>query len=223
MVTKTSANDCFEQIQEHIISVKYLPGTKLSIAALAEELNSDPTAVREGLTRLVAEGFAEAVDKKGFRVAPISEAEIRDLFQSYCQIEGLALKLALDRGDKNWEAQIFATLSQLSLVEIKSLLTEENYWLWSQRHSAFHTALISACASPHLMRMRNDLFRRFERYIRLAFVAGPLLLANDEHQSLADVVIKRERQKALRSLRIHALDKMEMLIERIRKHDLSSE
>ncbi|MCE5318111.1 MAG: GntR family transcriptional regulator, partial [Parachlamydia sp.] len=164
-----TATDCFEQIYERIMSLQYKPGTRLSIGTLAQELSIDPTYVREGLARLIETGLVETVDNVGFRVCPFSEEEMSDLFQTYCQVESLALKQAIDFGDGVWEERVRAALSQLAHVEINSQLSKDNYWLWSQRHWAFHYALISDCRSSHLIRIRNQLFRRFEHYIHLAF------------------------------------------------------
>lgn len=218
MEIPATATDCFEQIHERIMSLQYKPGSRLSIGALAQELGIDPTYVREGLSRLIETGLVETVDNVGFRVCPFSEEQMSDLFQTYCQVESLALKQAIAFGDGAWEERVRAALSQLAHVETNSQLSKDNYWLWSQRHWAFHYTLVSTCRSSHLIRIRNQLFRRFEHYIHLAFgdKGEALPFHSGAHDALAEAAIKREKQKAARLLVAHAMTCSANLLKRIK-------
>lgn len=217
MEIATTATDCFEQIFERIMSLRYKPGTRLSVGTLAQELGIDPTLVREGLARLVETGLVESVDTIGFRVPPFSEVEMSDLFKTYCEIECLALKQSIEFGDSEWEDKVRTSFSQLAHVETKSQLSKDNYWLWSQRHWDFHFSLVSACKSNQLIRIRNQLFRRFEYYIHLAFGdKGELIeFSSEAHGLLTEAVIKKEKQKAIKLLNAHAMDCFNKLLVKI--------
>lgn len=63
---------------------------------IAEALDVSATPVREGLLTLRGEGFVTQVPRRGFVVAPLSDADVRDLFWVQAQVAGeLAARSAL--------------------------------------------------------------------------------------------------------------------------------
>lgn len=218
METSANATDCFEQIHKRIMSLQYPPGIRLSVGTISQELGIDPTIVREALARLVETGLIESDDTIGFRVCPFSETDMSDLFYTYGEIESLALKQSIDSGNEEWEEKIRNAVSQLAHVESNSHLSRDNYWLWSQRHWAFHFALVSACKSNHLLRIRNQLFKRFEYYFQLALgdKGQSLAFESETHGALAEAAIRKEKQKAVRILVSHSMDCFDKLFVMIK-------
>ena len=88
-----------ERLRADILSTRLLPGQKLHIAGLAKQFSVSLAAVREALSRLVADGLVQASDQRGFRVSPVSPADLRDVTQTRIDIEGLALRRSIERGD----------------------------------------------------------------------------------------------------------------------------
>jgi DNA-binding transcriptional MocR family regulator len=66
-----------ERLRADILSTRLLPGQKLHIAGLAKQFSVSLAAVREALSRLVADGLVQASDQRGFRVSPVSPADLR--------------------------------------------------------------------------------------------------------------------------------------------------
>ena len=60
-------------LQRDVLSGALHPGTKLVIADLVERYGIGATPVREGLSRLVTQGFVKAIGQRGFRVTAVSE------------------------------------------------------------------------------------------------------------------------------------------------------
>ncbi|ACF03139.1 transcriptional regulator, GntR family [Rhodopseudomonas palustris TIE-1] len=58
-----------ERIRADILATRLLPGQKLHIAGLAKQFSVSLAAVREALSRLVADGLVQAADQRGFRVS----------------------------------------------------------------------------------------------------------------------------------------------------------
>ena len=88
-----------ERLRADILSTRLLPGQKLHIAGLAKQFSVSLAAVREALSRLVADGLVQASDQRGFRVSPVSPADLRDVTQTRVDIEGLALRRSIEHGD----------------------------------------------------------------------------------------------------------------------------
>ena len=79
----------------------------------------------------MASGLVETEENKGFRVARMSEADVRDTYKTYLAIELLALEKAIALGDDAWQATIVATFYQLALIENKG--EPVPYRLWAKR------------------------------------------------------------------------------------------
>lgn len=212
METKTLTYQCFEHIREKIIQGAYLPGKKLAVIALAKEIQVGPTPVREALSRLTQTGLVEVFENQGFAVKSLTEDELRDLYQTFLQIESLAIAQAIDQGDDEWASQVVAALYQLSLVE-NTILSSEQYPVWAERNGRFHAALVNGSKSPCLLNIRNQLFMQFDRYFRLALYTNSesIVLDHNGHKMLAEAVLKRDKKQMYRLLEeqtMRGLDEM---------------
>jgi GntR family carbon starvation induced transcriptional regulator len=85
--------------------------------------------------------------------------------------------------------------------------------VWADAHRRFHEALVAACDSPWLLRLREILFVQSERYRR---VSVPLSRAgrdlHGEHKAIADATIARDSAKACAALRDHLQKTTRILI-----------
>lgn len=209
-VSKASGEDTLAEraaavLQRAVLTGELQPGSKLRIHDLMKTYGIGATPLREGLSRLVAAGFVEANSQRGFRVVPVSQADLEDILRTRILIETEALRLALLNGDDEWEAAIVAALYRLQ--KAGQGLDEgmpEGTAGFDAIHKAFHTSLIAACGSPRLLELHSILFDQTFRYrqvIRLNPV--PHRVKNDEHRLLADAVIARDLETASELLRLH--------------------
>jgi DNA-binding GntR family transcriptional regulator len=67
-------------VRELIVSGQLRSGQFIRQEQIAEELELSATPVREGLLTLKGEGFVQLKPRRGFVVAPLSAADVRDLF-----------------------------------------------------------------------------------------------------------------------------------------------
>ena len=100
-------------IQRDILSGRLAPGARLGIVGLAQEYGLGATPVREGLSRLVSRQLVIALGQRGFRVAPVSEADLRDITCMRIVVEQEALSLAMKLGKDEWEAGIVSALHRM--------------------------------------------------------------------------------------------------------------
>ncbi len=216
----TLSQQCFERLQSEIINGILKPGEKLKVGPIKERFSIGQSPVREALSRLVAFGLVEAEDNKGFRVAAISEEDIRDIYSTFTRIENMALALALEKGDDAWQASIVATLHKLSLVENKKTL--DLYAVWAERNYDFHVALISGCNSPTLLEIRRILYMKFDRYCRMAYqiTKDELSVNHEEHKKLAEAALQRDKQKAHALMTYHINGAIEDVVNKFRENKL---
>ncbi len=191
-------HNAYERLRADLLAARLQPGARLKINELCAALSVSLNAVREALSRLTSEGLVVAEPQRGFRAAPISAEELRDLTQVRVQIEGLCLDRAIAKGDVGWEAQLVAAFHALSRTPERepgdpARMNEA----WSAAHAAYHSALVGACDSPWLLRIRDTLYAQSERYRRLSVPLAELARdLNREHRDLMQAALARDAGRA---------------------------
>lgn len=215
----------YQWLKHDIIRGAFQPGEKLLMSRLKERYDLGVGPLREALSQLVAERLVVAISQRGYRVAPMSLAELNDLYDARAQIEGLVLKLAIERGDDSWEARIIARAHTLGKVmEVNS--PEDLLDVWDKRHQAFHTAIASGCRSPHLLQVRESLFDQVERYRHLwlretVFSEEALERKRQEHSALVDVILARQSDTATEMMREHLMTPVPIITEAMQRSGLA--
>lgn len=202
----TSLIDVALQKMKHaIVCCELPPGFKLKVDALSRQYGISSSPIREALNRLAQEGVVHASDNKGFRVAPITVADFRDITRVRMLLEGEALADAITHGDDAWEGDVLAAFHRLSVVEKRLgagpvALNDD----WAERHKHYHFALFAACPSALLLSMIDSLFDRAERYRRFSAMHRQTERhKSNEHQQLMEAVLSRDKDKAVGLLRRH--------------------
>lgn len=192
-------------IERDILAGLWLPDTRLGIHALSEHYGIGATPLREGLSRLVSRGLIMAVGKKGFRVASTSRADLEDITRVRTMVEVEALRRSIATGGDEWEAGIVAALHRLRRSLDRDPETmREGTAEFDGLHKAFHRALLSACGSERLLRLHDELYLQAYRYRRVMMnrFQDPAWFVM-EHQELADIIIARNIDEAVRRLSNH--------------------
>ena len=192
-------------IEADILAGRLAPAARLGIVEMASRYGVGATPMREALSRLAARGLVHAEDHRGFRVTPISREDLADIVLIRQTVEREALRLAMARGDADWEADILAALHRLKRsVRDNPQGFREGDAAFDAPHKAFHAALLSACGSPRLIAAQSRLYDEAYRYRRLMMAS---FRSSDEflgsHERLADLVLSRANLAAAEALDAH--------------------
>ena len=214
------AQQCYEQLQQEIIQGVLRPGEKLKVMPITERFGIGQSPVREALSKLSALGLVEVEENKGFKVAAVSEYDIRDTYKVFTAIETTALVWAIKFGDEEWEADIVAKLHTLSNVECAEKAVSHSMWV--ERNYDFHVALIAGCKSPELLEIRRNLYMKFDRYCQMSYQLSKLSLHNNNecHKQLADAVLQRNVKESNRLMTHHINGPLEDVIKQFKQHNL---
>lgn len=203
--SKTLAEAIYKRLRQDILSGRLRAGSKLRFADLKASYEAGTSTLREALSRLAADRLVIAEGQRGFRVAPVSLAELHDLTLLRADMEAVALASSIENGRDAWEANIVASLHRLSRLHdragpIPALLTEEGAHL----HKVFHMSLLAACPSLWRLRVIDLLYDHSERYRRLAtsYVSGKRDSAQ-EHREIMEAALGRHKQLAVALLTRH--------------------
>ncbi|KFB98079.1 CsiR family transcriptional repressor [Trabulsiella guamensis ATCC 49490] len=205
----STAFDGYRRLKNDIIRGVWQPEEKLRMSLLTSRYELGVGPLREALSQLVAERLVTVVNQKGYRVAPMSETELLDIFDARASMEAMLVGLAIARGGDAWEAEILARahmLNKLSASKASEGMLEE----WDQRHQAFHTAIVNGCGSQYLLQMRERLFDLAARY-RFIWLRETVLSVemledkHDQHQELVEAILARDASLASERMRQHLL------------------
>ncbi|VFS68372.1 DNA-binding transcriptional regulator CsiR [Salmonella enterica subsp. diarizonae] len=154
-LSQPTAIDGYRWLKNDIIRGTYQPDEKLRMSLLTSRYALGVGPLREALSQLVAERLVTVVNQKGYRVASMSEAELLDIFDARANMEAMLVRLAIERGDDAWEAEILARAHMLSKLEASDA-SEHMLDEWDQRHQAFHSAIVAGAAPTICYRCAND-------------------------------------------------------------------
>ncbi|EJR7284876.1 DNA-binding transcriptional regulator CsiR [Citrobacter freundii] len=208
-IPQPTAIDGYRWLKNDIIRGVYQPDEKLRMSLLTSRYELGVGPLREALSQLVAERLVTVVNQKGYRVAPMSEQELLDIFDARANMEAMLVALAIERGDDAWEAEILARahmLSKLEAIDASEQMLDE----WDQRHQAFHSAIVAGCGSQYLLQMRERLFDLAARYrfiwLRKTVLSVEMLEdKHDQHQTLTETILARDAARASELMRQHLL------------------
>ncbi len=195
---RTLTQSAYRLIRGDLLSGSILPDHKLHIVDLSQRYGTSPSAIREALSRLVAERLVTVEEQKGFRAAPMSTAEFREITDLRVMLEVQALRRSIECGGEEWEAGIVAAHYRVALAEKRLALGEADAEVdWENRNRDFHDALVVACNSEWLMRLRGLLYDHSRRYRHRTLQTAALLESSArEHEMLSAATLARDADKA---------------------------
>lgn len=201
----TRAAAVYESVRHDILACKLKPGQWLRSEVMKLEYDAGVSTIREAFSRLAAEGLIQLVDQRGARVAPVSEADLRDLLRVREHVESLALEWAIRRGDEHWEGRVVSSFHMFrkSLLRGSANLSDDSEV--QARHEAFHLDLIAASGSPRLLQWIREIYGQTQRY-RLIADYGRAWDSNvlAEHEEIMKAALDRDAERACVLFRNHA-------------------
>jgi DNA-binding GntR family transcriptional regulator len=220
-VAKTIADQTYQHIRRDIISGALPPGTKLAMEMLTKRYDVGLSPLREALVKLTGDALAVAEGQRGFWVSQISLDELQDTMNTRLLIETQALSLAMEKGGPEWERAVKHAYEELSSLE-DHLKEGDNATLarWESANRRFHEALVSACGSKWLIRLRSMLHYHCERYRMISLAEASIERdVHDEHEAIVEAVLGRKTLRACRLTELHLQRTTEVVRAALERRD----
>ena len=200
----TLADRTCADIRAGVLTGTYEPGSPLRPAALAESLGVSPTVVRESLVRLMREHIVQSDPHRGFRVRALSVDDLHDLTRVRVEIECLAVRWSIEKGDLAWESELVSAHHVYAATVKAAGGDVARADELGAAHGGLHEAIVAACASPHLLEMRASLFGAAELYRRWTrYRRGVRRDVLAEHRALVDACLARDVELATSLMASH--------------------
>lgn len=200
----TRAGAVYARIREDIFQGALEPGQRLRLVELAQRFSVSQSVIREALTRLSGQGLVTATPQQGFRVVTLSAKDLDELTEARVDIECLALRRAVERGDITWEAAVVAAHHHLANTPMTLPGGEVNHD-WLAVHERFHQIMLEGCGNDRLLGVALSLRDAATVYRRWSFPIGQDYDRDiaGEHRALVDAVVARDGAEASRLLARH--------------------
>lgn len=202
-----------EQIREELLRRldrgDFSAGTDINEVALSGELGVSRTPLREALITLAGEGVLESNQGRGFRFAPVSRKEFREL----CEIVAALEALALECSDAAHLRKIAPDLLRMARDFPDQVAEQEEI----ERHDdEWHDLLLSGCQNERLLDLITSVKAGMRRYAHLLVGDdAPLEREAAEHCRIAELLTKGDLREATEALRDNWVNGMERMMSRI--------
>jgi DNA-binding GntR family transcriptional regulator len=147
-------------IKQRILEGTYRPGEELTQARLVEELGTGTTPIREAVLDLMARGFLEHKSHQSVRVAQLSVARVKQIYEVRKLLEGTATELAVPRLDRDALVALKKYLKDMQAAKLKGDISAMR-----DADTAFHDTLYSKCGNEILLEQIRGLWDSFPRYL----------------------------------------------------------
>ncbi len=195
----TLSREAHRALRTAILDRRFLPGAKLVVRVLAEDLGLSPTPIKEALAALEREGLVVAVPHRGYHVPRITLQDVEELYALREVVEGLAAGLAAHRATERVEAQLNRLLARQ-----RACARTGDVERYGDLDLAFHRCLREAAGSGRLAQVAES----FDGQIRMlistsAKLPGRLPASLKEHIAVARAVTSKNPAAAEAAMRHH--------------------
>jgi GntR family transcriptional regulator of vanillate catabolism len=202
-----------QRLREMILAGHLQGGSRLTEQSMVNLLGVSRTPIRAALIRLEEEGLLQQLSSGGFAVRLFSEADVADAIELRGCVEGLAVRLAAERGcSRERLADGEQCLLEIDQVLQAPRLSENDFARYVELNAHFHHWLGLLCASAVIA-------REVTRVCSLPFAspsgfvgvqaASPkardmLVIAQDQHRQVLQAILRREGARAEFIMREHS-------------------
>ncbi|MGW1814976.1 GntR family transcriptional regulator [Streptomyces sp. NPDC002125] len=194
-----TVEEIYTGLRDRILDGTYAPGIRLSQQALADELNTSRTPLREALHRLEAEGLVTSHANRGMEVSPATHEQAE---QSYAARLLLEPPLVAALVDDIGEEEIAEMTEALERMEATVRRTRD----FQEAHLRFHRFLLDRyppLLADLTMQQHSRIFRH--QRLHMSRPAVPADFTRVDRQFL-EAVRDREGERARQFLELHLID-----------------
>jgi GntR family transcriptional regulator of vanillate catabolism len=202
----TRAASVVEHLRQALLDGQFVDGSRINEVALSIRLGVSRTPIRAALQMLAGEGLLHHKPNKGFTVRKFSISDIVSAFEMRALAEGLAVRLATERGlTDELRARIEHSLSEGdAILKAQGTLKAQRAG-YAYVNEVFHSSLHAAAGA----RVVEDVIRICQQMPQvsahnvMAFDHADILKRHRAHHEIYAAVISREPQEAEELMRRH--------------------
>ncbi len=160
---KSIREKAYVLIQQKIMRGELQPGSAVSEIALAQELGSSRTPVREALGQLAAEGLLEQTQNRGAVVIQLKRQDIIDLYELREALEVYAIGKVASRGNSDHQLERLRALA-LQIADLRDELARSRQTELNEKQMqqfiacdlGFHLSLVRMASNSRILKLLNE-------------------------------------------------------------------
>lgn len=201
------------RLREMILAGELPGGARIAELTLVEKLGVSRTPIRAALMRLEQEGLLHRLPGGGYAVRTFSETDVADAIELRGTMEGLAARLAAERGvAPALLAEAHECLDAIDSALAPPTLDDEGFSRYVELNARFHL-LLSRMVGSDVVARELDRVKGLPFASPSAFVVvqthsaqarDMLVVAQDQHRQALDAIERREGARAEAILREHS-------------------
>jgi DNA-binding GntR family transcriptional regulator len=199
------SDEVASHVRELIMSGRLRSGEFIRQERIAEELDLSATPVREGLLSLKGDGFVLLKPRRGFVVAPLQAADVRDLFTAQGLLAGELVARAAERVSED----DLAELQRLHKALRKAASAGDGDLVEELNHN-FHRVINLSAQSPRLAWMLS-IASKFAPRRFFATIPGWSKASAQDHATIISALIDHDADAARAAMTKHMENAGELL------------
>ena len=211
-----------EKIRSNIYSGKYLPGQRLVVREISEELGVSHTPVKDALNRLVSEGYVVALPRRSMVVREYSNIEFIDNYDQRLMIELYYAEEIIKRGKA--DRSIISDMEKY-YGEMEDFLHKDGELAgltWVNCETELHRRYMEGCSNQRIYDLYCKLDTNKSSYMmylnnnKLPLSLEFLKKNNEEHKALIEAIKSGDARQfgqvvaahLVRSCAVYAIDQI---------------
>ena len=197
------ADEVYDTLLGQLMSLRIVPGSRVTIDALARDLGVSQTPIRDALNRMEAEGLVVRVPHAGYRIPPqITRQRFEDMVEIRLLLEPAAARRAAERASSEQVDGLRRMLEEMAeLVGADGLVA---YGAFGLRDAAFHD-LVAVSAENEVIREALARLHTHVHLFRLLYDTQVTYSAMGEHDDVLRAIAARDPDAAAYAMRQHIL------------------
>lgn len=190
----------YDQLRADMISCRLAPGTEIRENELALRFLVSKSPVRDALMRLEREGLVITLPRQGYRVAPVSLADVQDMFHLRNALEQACMERIVRRASDEQMAE----LERFRRFDAPAW--DGGFVAYNRE---FHRTLARLAGNARMRDQLIDLIDQMERAVQLSVNSlkqGDPQSVVDEHAQLIDALQARQAARAQRLIGRHVAE-----------------
>jgi DNA-binding GntR family transcriptional regulator len=188
----------YHQLRQAVLDGALPPGTKLSVPSLATRLGVSPSPVREAVLRLIHDGLAVDLVRRGAVVRHLSACDLVSVYEVREVLEGLAGSLAAENCRPSDAKQLTALMD-----EHEAAVAAGDLHKHVDLDMRFHQALRTLAKNSELVEALANVHGKILVAMQSTVVSGGPSLAVADHRRICNAVVANDPDAAEQEIRRH--------------------
>lgn len=201
----------YDKLKRMAVDFRIRPGERLNEVALARELATSRTPLREALNRLVAEQLVTFQPGRGFRCRALDADAIFALYDMRVVLEEAAVRLACTRARDDEIEALRCDLYDRGLLYVGRSVREV-----TEVDEAFHVGIARLAKNNELVRQLESVNDRI-RYVRWIDMAARVRHTKGEHEAIMAAIVRRDADTGAAEMRMHIVKRTDQVVAVVRE------